>query len=195
MKKSAWLHLFLCAGLCLAAPVHAQGIDPTEGVDAPEQSDSGGEEEDDEESSAEETDDNRRFWQAGVPGGHYMVALDRIASISMHQYVLDGQLLVNEMVIDTNGRSLARFYHVTTVAEGSNSATARKVVERGQELLDRAGQRAGTNAHNLAQKNYPTTSHAGMVEYRILDLRDLDALHRSVKSAWETGRGRRITLK
>jgi hypothetical protein len=192
MKKTALLYLL--AGLLLAvpAPVRAQEIDP--GDPAGENDDSGADDED-EESKAEESDAHRRFWQASVPGGHYMVAIDRIASISMHEYVLDGQLLVNEIVVDTNGRGLARFYHVAAAASDSSSGTARRVVEKGQELLDRAGQRAGTDVHNLAQKNYPTTSHAGMIEYRILDLRDLRALYKSLQNAWETGKGRRITLK
>jgi hypothetical protein len=34
-----------------------------------------------------------------------------------------------------------------------------------------------------------------MIEYRILDLRDLRALYKSLQNAWETGKGRRITLK
>jgi hypothetical protein len=34
-----------------------------------------------------------------------------------------------------------------------------------------------------------------MVEYRLLDLRDLNAIYKSVQSAWETGKGRKITVK
>lgn len=195
MKKTALLYLF--ASLFLAVPAHSQAIDDVvDDVDRSTQSGDEPEEKDeDEESKAEESDANRRFWQAAIPGGHYMVSLSSITAISMHQYVLDTQLLVTEMVIDTNGRSLARFYYVTSVAEESGSASAARVVQKGRELLDRAGQRAGTNALDLAQKNYPTTSHAGMVEYRLLDLRDLNALYKSVQSAWETGKGRKITVK
>ncbi|TAE78725.1 MAG: hypothetical protein EAZ84_00430 [Verrucomicrobia bacterium] len=58
------------------------------------------------ENQTEESNGPHRFWQASLPGGHYMVAIDRIASISMHQYVLDAQLLVDEVVIDTNGRNI-----------------------------------------------------------------------------------------
>ena len=185
MKKTALLCLF--AGILLALPCVAQ-----EPVDPAPDGGQGSEEE----STAEDTDDtHRRFWQASVPGGHYMVAIDRIASISMHEYVLDAQLIVNEIVVDTNGRGLARFYHVTPMAADSASGTARRVVEKGQELLDRAGQRAGSDILDMAQKNYPTTSHAGMIEYRILDLRDLRAIYKSLRNAWETGRGRRITVK
>jgi hypothetical protein len=195
MKKTALLYLF--ASLFLAVPLTAQTADDVASdvertnTDSDDTKDTA----DDEESKAEESDANRRFWQASVPGGHYMVALGSITAISMHQYVLDTQLLVTEMVIDTNGRSLARFYYVTSVAEESGSGTAARVVGKGRELLERAGQRAGSNALDLAQKNYPTTSHAGMVEYRMLDLRDLNAIYKSVQSAWETGKGRKITVK
>jgi hypothetical protein len=197
MKKTALVYLF--ASLFLAVPAAAQLDDVARDIEGGSNNDSGNsnnsEDADDEESKAEESDANRRFWQASVPGGHYMVAIDRISSISMHQYVMDAQLLVTEMVIDTSGRSLARFYYVTSVAESSGSATAARVVGKGRELLDRAGQRAGSSALDLAQKNYPTTSHAGMVEFRMLDLRDLNALYKSVQSAWETGKGRKITVK
>lgn len=148
-----------------------------------------------EESNAEETEGPKRFWQASLSGGEYMVALDRISSISMHQYVLDAQLLVTELVIDTNGRALARFYHVTSVAEDVDSAVGQAILSRGADLLDRAGQKAGTDVHNLAQKNYPTTSHAGMIEYRVLHRQDLKAIFNSAKSAWESGKGRKITVR
>ena len=147
------------------------------------------------ENQTKESNGPHRFWQASLPGGHYMVAIDRIASISMHQYVLDAQLLVDEVVIDTNGRGLARFYYVSSVAESSGSGTASRIAAKGRELVERAGQRSGSNIHELAQKNYPTTSHAGMVEYRILNRADLDALYQSLKNAWESGKGRKLTVQ
>ncbi|MGB1129579.1 MAG: hypothetical protein ACPG4K_05990, partial [Haloferula sp.] len=150
-------------------------------------------EEDD--NAAKESDGHRRFWQASLPGGHYMVALDRISNISMHEYVLDGNVVVNEVTIDTTGRALARFYYLEPLSESMKRNEVTRVVDRGRELLDRAGQRLGTEAHNMAQKNYPTTTHAGMIEYRILDIRNLDALYNSVRKAWESGKGRKLTIK
>lgn len=121
-----------------------------------------------------------------------MVALDRISSVSMHQYVLDGGLIVNEMTVDTNGRSLARFYHI----QPANQATgAARVVERGQELLDRAGEKIGLPVHQMVQKNYPNTTHAGMVEYRLLELSSLEALYQSLRGSWVRGRGRSVTVE
>jgi hypothetical protein len=186
MKKTALLYLL--TGLLLANPL-ARAQEDTANPNAEPTSEEGGK------SNAKESDDNKRFWQASLPGGHYMVALDHISSISMHEYLLNGNLIVNEMVVDTNGRALARFYHVKIAAENSTSGTARRVVEKGHELLDRVGEKTGTDVKDMVQKDYPTTSHAGMVEYRVMSLADLEAIYKSVKNAWETGRGRKITVK
>jgi hypothetical protein len=186
MKKTALLYLL--AGLLLATPSYAQeDDDDTANPNSDPASENA--------SNAKETDDNKRFWQASLPGGHYMVAIDRIASISMHEYLLDGGLVVTEVVVDTNGRSLVRFYHVVTALENTASGTARRAVEKGHELLDRAGDKAGTDIKDMVQKSYPTTSHAGMVEFRVQSLPELHAIYKSVKNAWETGKGRKVTVK
>ena len=56
-----------------------------------------------------------RFWQATLGGGHFMVALDRIASVSRQKYVLDGAVIVDEVTVDTVGQALARFYYITPI--------------------------------------------------------------------------------
>lgn len=155
----------------------------------------GNDNEDGNDNITEAANNHRRFWEASLPGGHYMVALDRLSNISMHEYVLDGTLLVNEMTIDTNGRSLARFYHIQPVTDAMNGSEVTRVVDKGRQLLDRAGQRAGTDLHNMAQKKYPDTTHAGTIEYRVLDLQDLNALYSSLRRAWESGKGRKITVE
>lgn len=139
--------------------------------------------------------ENRRFWEASVPGGHYMVALDRIANVSMHQYALDGSLVVHEVTVDTTGRALARFYYIEPISESMNRNEVSRVVDKGRQLIERAGQRLGSDVHNMVQKSYPTTTHAGMIEYRLLDMRDLSALYGSLRRAWESGKGRKITIQ
>lgn len=154
------------------------------------------EEEGENENVSDEANNNRRFWQASLPSGRYMVALDRISNISMHEYLLsESGVVVNEVTIDTVGRALARFYHIAPITDTQGRDEVARVVDRGRELLDRAGQKAGSDAHNMAQKSYPTTTHAGTIEYRILDIRDLDALYSSLQRAWETGKGRKLTIK
>ena len=180
--------------VCSTQPLTAQG--PGSNTSQTDSGDEESEEDEENENVEDESDPSRkRFWQATIPGGHYMVLLERITNISMHEYLLDGNLVVNEVTIDTSGRSLARFYHIAPLADSSGRQEVTKVIDKGRELLDRAGQRTGTDAHNMAQKTYPATTHAGMIEYRVMDLRDLDALYGSLKTAWETNKGRKLTIR
>lgn len=139
-------------------------------------------------------EDHRGFWQATLPGGSYLVALSKITSISQHEYLLDGTLVVNEVVIDTLGDSLVRIYHITPAAENSTLATPRKVIERGRDLLERAGQRTGTDVENSVHKTYPVTTHAKIIEFRVRDLQTLNALVGSARRAWMSGRGRKFVV-
>lgn len=144
--------------------------------------------------TAEEAPISKRFWTVSLPGGEYTVALDRISSVSIHEYVLDLNNIVTEVVVDTNGRALARFYHVRSVLEDVGSGAGGRIVERGKEIVERAGQRTGTNAADLPPKSYPTTSHAGMIEYRLKNLNDLKAIFHSAQGAWESGQGKKLTV-
>jgi hypothetical protein len=147
----------------------------------------------------EDTQQSNRFWQASLPGGHYMVALDRISSVSRHQYVLDGAVIVDEVTVDALGQALARFYFIqpiTDAAKGnSTGAAASRIVDRGTELIDKAGRTAGMDIHQMVIKKFPETTHAKTIEYRLLSAEELGALHNSVRSAWENGRGRKFAVK
>ncbi|MES2921444.1 MAG: hypothetical protein V4819_07855 [Verrucomicrobiota bacterium] len=176
--------LIVLAGLCgCLAPVWAQdeapAADPTT-TEKPKAGDSPG---------------PGRFWQAKLSGGHFMVALDRIASVSRHKYVLDGAVIVDEVTVDTVGQALARFYFITPITSAVAGNTASGIAARGQELLDKAAERVGTEVHEMVVKKMPVTSHAKSIEYRLLAEKDLDALYASVRNAWETGRGRQFTAK
>ncbi|NNC90248.1 MAG: hypothetical protein HKN82_17465 [Akkermansiaceae bacterium] len=150
---------------------------------------------DPDDSPFEDKKDHKRFWNGSLPGGNYLVALDRIANVSKHRYLLDGTLVVTEVTIDTVGNSLARFYHITPAAENSNLASPRKVLERANDLLERAGQRTGSDLAEMVHKKYPVTTHAKTIEFRVMDLGTLDALYGSVTSAWVSGHGRRFRVR
>lgn len=147
--------------------------------------------------TSEDTEQPNRFWQARMSGGHYMVSIDRISSISRHEYVLNGNALVDEVTVDTIGQSLARFYFIrplTDTMTGSNTgAAAARIAGRAQELVDRGAAVAGTNAHEKVIKTYPDTTHARTIEYRVHSAEALSALYNSVRTAWERGKGRQFT--
>lgn len=147
----------------------------------------------------EDKPEPNRFWQASVGGGHYMVALERISAISRHKYLLDGSVIVDEVTVDALGQALARFYFLTPVTDAmtGNAAgnAASRIVDRGRDLIDKTASEAGTDIHNMVVKKFPETTHAHTIEYRVLSAEELTGLYNSVRTAWETNRGRKFKIK
>lgn len=137
---------------------------------------------------------SKKRWEANLPGGQYAVQLNRISSISKHQYLLDGGLIVTEVVVDTLGSALARFYYLTPVT-GDNLGVTDRLADQGQKMLDRAEQVTGLQVADMAQKNYPLTTHARTVEFRLLSIEALNALYDSLYRSWDSGNGRVFTIK
>lgn len=138
----------------------------------------------------------RRFWEANLPGGNYMVALDRITSISRHSYaVMEASVIVDEVIVDTVGQAVVRFYFIRPLTEGVNSSTVSGLTNRAKELLDYGAQRAGTNAHNMVVKKYPEGNYAKTIEFRVHSAEELGALYGSVRTAWDNNRGRIFNVK
>jgi hypothetical protein len=175
------LTLFTCASLGIAT-IH--GL--SQSGHAQSNPDNGGQ-------RVTETTGPKRFWQASLSGGDYMVALDQITAISKHNYVIDGNIAVTEVVIDTNGNSLARFYHLAPVGQNASNMGVH-LGQKGKQLLDKAGQRTGMDLSSAVIKQYPTTTHAKTVEFRVLERGDLDRLLESVRNAWINGRGRKFSI-
>lgn len=124
-----------------------------------------------------------------------MVALDRIVSVSRHKYLLDGALIVDEVTVDTVGQALTRFYFISPITDAAPGNSVSGLANRGRELVEKAADRAGTSAQNMVVKKYPDTTHAKSIEYRVLSEAELTTLYGSVRTAWESGRGRQFTGK
>ncbi|MFT4175430.1 MAG: hypothetical protein QM627_02130 [Luteolibacter sp.] len=139
-----------------------------------------------------------RLWSVTLAGGEYHVALSRIVSVSRHQYLLEGGLMVDEVTIDTEGQALARFYLIQPVTTASKSPAAKPLSEtagRAQDAVERAGEITGTPIRNQVIKKYPETTHAKTIEYRLDSKAQLDTLFESAKQSWRSGKGRRLTVK
>lgn len=134
-----------------------------------------------------------RFWEAKLAGGEYVVALSRISSVSRHKYVLDGALIVDEVTIDTTGQALARFYFISPITSAVPGTAASQVAESVLGLVDGAAKTVGSDLQNMVVKKYPLTTHSKTVEYRLLSESQLNVLFQSVKTAWQTGKGRIFT--
>ena len=134
---------------------------------------------------------NTRFWEAKLPGGEYMVALSRISSISKHTYMV-GNLEITEVVVDTTGNSLVRFYAANTA--GGEANILKNAQDRLRDLGREKGAQAGVQGAPVI-KNYPDTTHAKTVEYNLDTESAVNALYNSVKKSWERNRGGRFTIK
>ena len=124
---------------------------------------------------------------------------DRISAISRHQYVLDGAVIVDEVTVDALGQALVRFYFLSPISDAMagnavGNAVSR-VVERGREVADGAAGRAGVDIQNMVVKKFPETTHAKQIEYRLHSAEELTGLYNSVRTAWESGRGRKFAIK
>jgi hypothetical protein len=136
------------------------------------------------------------LWRCTSPGGTYEVALRSIVSVSSCEYLVDAVARVHEVNIDTTGNMAVRFYFIEPVTPNSpiglGQSTIDKVQEIAAEVADRAG---GDEVWKKVVKNYPTTTHAHTIEYRVDSQGDLDAIFTSAEKAFRTGRGEQYTVK
>ncbi|MEO1856689.1 MAG: hypothetical protein ABGY95_04900 [Rubritalea sp.] len=142
------------------------------------------------------TDQNSapKFWEAKLPGGSYMVSLARISSISMSTYHVKGAV-VHEVDIETMGAALTRFYAIEALGESNGSNVASNLISRAKDIGKEAGEKVGVDPDTTVHKEYPITTHAKTIEFRVIDKDDLSEIYKSVSKAWKENRGRRITIK
>ena len=144
--------------------------------------------------NASERASNNRFWEAQLPGGSYMVELAHLTSVSIHTYHVKGAV-VHEVAIETMGAALTRIYAIQALGEDSEANVAKNLIQRGRELSKQAGERAGVDLDTTVHKEYPLTTHAKTIEFRVVDKADLDQIYDSLTKAWRSGRGRKVTIK
>jgi len=140
-------------------------------------------------------------WKAELPGGSYMVARSAINSISSQQYVVDGAARVTEVNICTSGVFQPRFYYIEPLGDAALAAVpgAQTAAEHAKAQLEAAASRVTPDGDDpvwkKVVKNYPTTTHAGTIEFRLETLDQLQQLLDSVEHAWMTGRSEIFTLE
>ena len=134
------------------------------------------------------------YWKAELPGGQYLVKLAAIEAVSQQQYIVDGVARVTEVNIVTTGVFQPRFYYIERVSVQAPGGIpgAQAVLDHAADLADLAakrGQSANDAAWTKVVKNYPTTTHAGTIEFRLQTIQQVHNLRQSVDRAWISGRG------
>jgi hypothetical protein len=135
------------------------------------------------------------FWRAILPGGIFRVRLDRIQSVSTHEYGIEPLTRVTELTVETGGSLATRFYYQEIVTPQAPLGIGQSAIDLVKEKTEEAaGKIVGdTGLWKKVTKIYPATTHAHTVEYRLTSKADVQLLE-SVERAWSTGRGEEIKL-
>jgi len=135
------------------------------------------------------------LFRAQLPGGIYEVAVRSIVSVSMHEYLVDGPVRVVEMNIDTQGSALVRFYFLEPNVPNAPGGVGAALVDKAQQLLTQAADKTGQDAWKKVIKNYPTTTHARTVEYRLQSRDELNKVFEAAEDAFRLQRNRTVKIE
>ena len=135
-----------------------------------------------------------KIFRAKLPGGTYEVAVGAIIAVASHEYLVDGIARVTEVNIDTAGSLLARFYYLEPVQPNSPLGIGQATLDKAQELLKQAADKTGQDAWKKVVKNYPATTHARTVEYRVVEKADLNKIYEAAEEAFRLQKNRSITI-
>ncbi|MDD5351167.1 MAG: hypothetical protein PHQ12_13230 [Chthoniobacteraceae bacterium] len=130
------------------------------------------------------------FWRCELPGGVFMVSLPSVSLVSIHEYVVDGAARVTELTVGTNSAVVARFYYLEPmVPQSPAGGIGQTLVDKAQQQARDAAARTGMEAvWQKVVKNYPVTTHAHTVEYRLETLDQLKRVQKSLEDAWRANR-------
>lgn len=136
---------------------------------------------------------NQPLFRCTLPGGIYEVAVRSIVAVASHEYLVDGTVRVTEVNIDTTGSLLARFYFIEPAIPTTPGGVGAAVTEKAQQLFQEAATRTDAEVWKKVVKNYPTTTHARTVEYRVADKAQLTKIYTAVEEAFRLVKT--VTLK
>jgi hypothetical protein len=125
------------------------------------------------------------IWRCELPGGTYEVALRSIVSVSQCEYIVDGAARVTEVNVDTDGNMAVRFYYLEPMTPNSPIGLGQSAINKAQEIAEEMASRTGQEeVWQKVMKNYPTTTHAHTIEYRLESKDQLDKLYKSASKAF-----------
>ncbi len=131
---------------------------------------------------------NQALFRATLPGGTYEVAVRAIVAVASHEYLVDGIARVTEVNIDTTGALVARFYYIEPAIPTAPASIGAATVEKAQQLFKEAADRSGQDVWKKVVKNYPTTTHARTVEYRVAEKEQLNRIFAGAEEAFRLGK-------
>lgn len=139
--------------------------------------------------------DNENLARAGIyciqtSSNTYFVKMATISSINMHDYIVDGAALVTELTISTSSSEVVRFYCLEPIIPQSPIGVGQSVIDKATEKVNEAIERTGQGETlRKVVKNYPLTTHAHTVEYRLQNKDQLNKIYGAILWRWVCGQG------
>jgi len=140
------------------------------------------------------------FWEIELSGGRFVARLDKITSVSQHEYLIDGAIKVYECTVDTDGPQVARFYYIEPVTDNSSLTTGSATINRLKGIANKVTNKTGMGeVDTIVTKHYPETTHAKTSEYRLKHKETVSQIYDHCHRVWaeERGRGKanKLTIK
>jgi hypothetical protein len=135
-----------------------------------------------------------KLFRAKLPGGTYEVAIGAIIAVTSHEYLVDGVARVTEVNIDTAGSLLARFYYIEGATPNAPSGIGAATIDAAQRMIKEAADKTGQDVWKKVIKNYPTTTHARTVEYRLESRDQLNQIYASAEAAFRMQKNTSVTI-
>ncbi len=131
------------------------------------------------------------FWECETSTGNFVIALNQIASVAKHQYIVDGAAKVYEVTVDSTGPMVARFYFIEPVTDGSPLSMGKNTIDRLKDIAQNATSKTGTEEiWEDVIKNYPQTTHAKTAEFRLRNKENIQQIYDHIYRVWAKERGR-----
>lgn len=126
------------------------------------------------------------IWKAEIRDSMVNVPLASIEYFGVQNYDVDGVARVRELTITTKSQSMIRIYHMSPhsgIAEHTENT-----LKALNQIVD------GVDPdNNVPVKVFPSTTHAHMTEYRVLEKADIDKLYKHLETAMKDYHARVLT--
>lgn len=127
------------------------------------------------------------IWKATIRDSLVNVPLASIEYFGVQNYDVDGVARVRELTITTKSQSMIRIYHMsplTAIAEHTENTL---------KALSQIAEGVADAELNVPVKVFPSTTHAHMTEYRVMEKTDVDTLYKHLENAMKDYHARVLT--
>lgn len=128
------------------------------------------------------------------------VAASTITSISKHNFMLDGTMLVSEVTIDTTGNNSIRFYCVQE-DDAQKILTAKTPQDAARQVTGRAtkeirnGGRRNSDEPSVPSIKFPEGVYAHTIEFQVDSPMILQKIYNGARTVWEVGAAKMVRVK